>query len=47
MKVMKLGKEESYEDFYTDQYEFRLCGGSIEPDDKKELEETSKSEKEA
>ena len=31
MKVIKQGKEESYEDFYTDQYEFRLCGGSVEP----------------
>ena len=44
MKVMKLGKEESYEDFYTDQYEFRLCGGSVEPDDKEKPEETNEKE---
>lgn len=34
MKVIQKGKEETYQDFYPGQYEFKLCGGSVEPDDR-------------
>lgn len=33
MKVIQKGKEDSYEDFYPSEYEFKLCGGSVEPKD--------------
>ena len=36
MKVLKKSKDETFEDIYTDNYEFRLCGGSVEPSDSKE-----------
>ena len=36
MKVLKKSKEETFEDIYTDNYEFRLCGGSVEPSDRKD-----------
>ena len=31
MRVIKKGKSDKYEDMYTKRYEFRLCGGSIDP----------------
>lgn len=34
MKVIQQGKRETYQDFYPEQYEFKLCGGSVEPDDR-------------
>ena len=34
MKVVQKGKEDSYKDFYPDEYEFKLCGGSVEPKDR-------------
>ena len=34
MKVVQKGKEETYSDFYPDEYEFKLCGGSIQPKDR-------------
>ena len=39
MKVLKKSKDETFEDIYTDNYEFRLCGGSVEPSDRKERED--------
>lgn len=48
MKVVQKGKEDNYKEFYPNEYEFKLCGGSVEPkdrivhpsgDDKKETEE--------
>lgn len=33
MKVVNEGTEKSGKDLYTDKYEFRACGGSIEPED--------------
>ena len=32
MKVIKKGKEKTYDSLRTEKYEFRACGGSIEPD---------------
>lgn len=34
MKVMKKGQAHSYKELYTERYEFRLCGGSVNPTDK-------------
>lgn len=34
MKVIQKGKEETYHDLYPDEYEFKLCGGSIQPKDR-------------
>ncbi len=35
VRVIEQGKEDTYEGFYPDrQYEFKLCGGSIEPKDR-------------
>ena len=42
MKVLKKSKNETFEDIYTDNYEFRLCGGSVEPSDRKEAAVASK-----
>lgn len=38
MRVIEKGKEETYQDFYPGQYEFKLCGGSVEPKDRVESE---------
>ncbi len=34
MKVINEAGEKTAEDLYTKKYEFRACGGSIEPEDK-------------
>ena len=36
MKIVKEAAEKTGEDLYTEKYEFRACGGSIEPEDKVE-----------
>lgn len=36
MRLIEKGTEETYEDFYTEGYEFKLCGGSVEPKDRVE-----------
>ena len=36
MKVVNEPKEKTAKDLRTDRYEFRSCGGSIEPDDCKD-----------
>ena len=36
MKTIKEAKEKTGKDLYTDKYEFRACGGSIEPEERKE-----------
>lgn len=38
MRIIEKGREESYQDFYPGQYEFKLCGGSVEPKDRVEPE---------
>lgn len=34
MKVVQKGKQDTYEDFYPEEYEYKLCGGSVEPKDR-------------
>ncbi len=34
MKVVQKGKEDNYKEFYPNEYEFKLCGGSVEPKDR-------------
>lgn len=40
MKVIKSAKKVTYKNLDTEKYEFRACGGSIEPDERKPLEKT-------
>lgn len=39
MKVINEANKKTAEDLYTDKYEFRACGGSIEPEDKVDASE--------
>ena len=34
MRVVQKGEKDSYEELYPDEYEFKLCGGSVEPKDR-------------
>ncbi len=46
MKVVKKSQEHNYKELYTERYEFRLCGGSVNPADRVEKSDTKvKSEK--
>ena len=45
MKVLKQGKSENYEDLYPDTYEFKLCGGSVKPEDRTAPAEKDKGAK--
>ena len=45
MKVMKKGQDHGYKELYTERYEFRLCGGSVNPADKVESKETDEKKK--
>lgn len=47
MKVVKEPKDKSGKDLYTDKYEFRACGGSIEPEDRKEKAEKGQKAEDA
>ena len=46
MEVVNEPKRTSGKDLYTDKYEFRACGGSIEPDDRKPSDEDKDQKKE-
>ena len=37
MKIIKEGKQDTTQDLYVDNYEFRLCGGAVDPKDSKLL----------
>ncbi len=47
MRIIKKGKEETYQDLYPGQYEFKLCGGAVEPKDRIEPAKLDKSDKDA
>ena len=47
MKVVKGAREKTGKDLYTDKYEFRACGGSIEPEDCKTTDKQSDEQKKA
>lgn len=34
MKVIRQGKDEPFDDMFPGTYEFKLCGGSVEPGDR-------------
>lgn len=34
MKVVQQGKKDTFEEIYPDEYEYKLCGGSVEPKDR-------------
>lgn len=34
MKIIRKGEKENYDEFYPGEYEFKLCGGSVEPKDR-------------
>ena len=44
MKVMKKRQDRNYKELYTERYEFRLCGGSVNPADKTEKKAEDKKE---
>lgn len=44
MKIINAAGEKTAEELYTEKYEFRACGGSIEPEDKVECHEEKRCE---
>lgn len=47
MKIVKEAAEKTGEDLYTEKYEFRACGGSIEPEDKVEKLKEDRTDEES
>lgn len=43
MRVIRKGKGEQFDDLFPGTYEFKLCGGSIEPADRVDASEAKKA----